>query len=127
MLSSDIGIGPGRLPLERSPLRFVAWSIVETIVEPRNGIAGTKVPNIKCVGGGEYDSDHVEFNGIVTLRGITASDRSAAINGQTEDCLRHVGVLLALAGTSKARSLTSTVYLERREQGRHERSLAHLA
>lgn len=70
-----------------------------------------KVPNINRVGDGEYYSDHVEFNGIVTLRGITASDRSIAIKGQTEDCLRQIDALLALAGTSKARLPTSTVYL----------------
>jgi enamine deaminase RidA (YjgF/YER057c/UK114 family) len=72
---------------------------------------GMEVSNIKRVGGGDHYSDYVEFNGIVTLRGITASDRCTAIKGQTEDCLRQVDALLASAGTSKTSLLTATVYL----------------
>jgi len=71
---------------------------------------GMEVSNIKRVGGGDHYSDYVEFNGIVTLRGITASDRCTAIKGQTEDCLRQVDALLASAGTSKTSLLTATVY-----------------
>jgi enamine deaminase RidA (YjgF/YER057c/UK114 family) len=70
-----------------------------------------EVSNIKRAGGGDNYSDYVEFNGIVTLRGVTASDRSTAIKVQTEDCLRQIDAILALAGTSKTRLLTATVYL----------------
>ena len=93
-----------------SSLRFAAWSTVETIQNPAMASKGMEVSNIKRVGGGDHYSDYVEFNGIVTLRGITASDRCTAIKGQTEDCLRQVDALLASAGTSKTSLLTATVY-----------------
>jgi enamine deaminase RidA (YjgF/YER057c/UK114 family) len=94
-----------------SSLRFAAWSTVETIQNPAMASKGMEVSNIKRVGGGDHYSGYVEFNGIVTLRGITASDRCTAIKGQTEDCLSQVDALLASAGTSKTSLLTATVYL----------------
>jgi enamine deaminase RidA (YjgF/YER057c/UK114 family) len=94
-----------------SSLRFAAWSTVETIQNPAMASKGMEVSNIKRVGGGDHYSDYVEFNGIVTLRGITASDRCTAIRGQTEDCLGQADALLASAGTSKTSLLTATVYL----------------
>ena len=66
---------------------------------------------IKRTGNWEFFSDHVEFNGVVNLRGVTANDRKQAIKGQTEDCLHQIDTLLATAGTDKTRLLTSTVYL----------------
>jgi len=62
-----------------SSLRFAAWSTVETIQNPAMASKGMEVSNIKRVGGGDHYSGYVEFNGIVTLRGITASDRCTAI------------------------------------------------
>lgn len=62
-------------------------------------------------GDGEYFSDFVVFNGVVTTRGVTAHDQSRPIKEQTEDCLTQIDALLAAAGTSKKRILTSTVYI----------------
>lgn len=62
-------------------------------------------------GGGDNYSDFVEYNGVVTLRGVTSSDQSQPITQQTEDCLRQIDDLLTKAGTSKSDLLTSTIYL----------------
>jgi len=69
------------------------------------------VSTIKRAGEWDCFSDYVEFNGIVSLRGVTAGNRQQSIKGQTEDCLRQIDGLLAAAGTDKTRLLTSTVYL----------------
>ncbi len=53
----------------------------------------------------------MEFNGVVSVRGVTANDRKQPIKGQTEDCLRQIEALLTSAGTDKTKLLTSTVYL----------------
>lgn len=69
------------------------------------------VSTIKRAGNWEHFSDYVEFNGVVSVRGVTANDRNQPIKGQTEDCLRQIDALLANAGTDKTKLLTSTVYL----------------
>ena len=51
--------------------------------------------------GGRDTFDYVEFNGIVTLRGVSASDRTTAIKVQTEDCLRQSDALLAFTVDGK--------------------------
>ena len=52
----------------------------------------------------------VEYGGLVHCV-MTASDKSASIQGQTEQCLAGIDVLLAEAGTDKSKLVTATVYV----------------
>ena len=47
----------------------------------------------------------------VYLAGQVARDGSTTVNGQTEQVLRQIDELLASVGTSKAKLLTTTIYL----------------
>ena len=53
----------------------------------------------------------VTYNGVAYLAGLPADNRSAAIKGQTEEVLKKIDALLTLAGTSKSRLLSATVYV----------------
>ena len=72
---------------------------------------GSGVSTIKRVGDREFFSDHVEFNGVVGQRGVTAYARGQSIKGQTEDCLRQIDAFLVAAGADETEFLTSTVHL----------------
>jgi enamine deaminase RidA (YjgF/YER057c/UK114 family) len=53
----------------------------------------------------------VTHNGIVYLAGLTADDVAAPIKGQTEQILKKIDELLALAGTDKSRLLSTMIYI----------------
>ena len=53
----------------------------------------------------------VEYNGIVSVCGLTADDRNATMKDQTNAILAKIDAALKKAGTSKARLLTATIYL----------------
>jgi enamine deaminase RidA (YjgF/YER057c/UK114 family) len=53
----------------------------------------------------------VTCNGIAYLAGLTADNRAASIKGQTEEILRKIDALLALAGTDKTRLLSAVIYV----------------
>lgn len=53
----------------------------------------------------------VEYNGIVSVCGLTADDRSASMKDQTKAILAKIDALLEKAGTNKSRLLTATIYL----------------
>jgi enamine deaminase RidA (YjgF/YER057c/UK114 family) len=50
-------------------------------------------------------------NGIVTTAGITAKDTSGDVQAQTRDVLAQIEGLLADAGSSKSRLLTTNIWL----------------
>jgi enamine deaminase RidA (YjgF/YER057c/UK114 family) len=66
---------------------------------------------MKRTGPGPILSQMVEYGDTVYLSGLTAEDRSAGVQGQTEQILKKIDELLAAAGTSKSRLLTATVYV----------------
>lgn len=53
----------------------------------------------------------VTHNGTVYLAGLTADDRTATMEKQTEEVLTKIDELLRFAGTNKARVLSATVYV----------------
>lgn len=53
----------------------------------------------------------VTHGGVAYLAGLTADDRSASMKVQTEQVLKKIDALLKLAGTSKSRLLTATIYV----------------
>lgn len=53
----------------------------------------------------------VTHNGTVYLAGLTADDVAAPMKGQTEQILKKIDELLALAGTSKSRLLSTMIYI----------------
>jgi len=53
----------------------------------------------------------VTHNGIAYLAGLTADNRAAPIKGQTEEILKKIDALLALAGTDKTRLLSAVIYV----------------
>jgi enamine deaminase RidA (YjgF/YER057c/UK114 family) len=53
----------------------------------------------------------VTHNGIAYLAGLTADDLAAPIKGQTEQILKKIDALLALAGTDKSRLLSTLIYI----------------
>ncbi len=55
----------------------------------------------------------VEYNGMVFLAGLTADDYSLDIKGQTEQVLKKIDKYLAAAGTSKARILSTVIYISK--------------
>jgi enamine deaminase RidA (YjgF/YER057c/UK114 family) len=56
-------------------------------------------------------SQAVVANGFVFLAGQVATDPSADVEGQTRQVLGEIDRLLALAGSSKQKILSSTIYL----------------
>lgn len=56
-------------------------------------------------------SQAVVANGFVFLAGQVATDPSADVEGQTRQILSEIDRLLALAGTSKQKLLSATIYL----------------
>ncbi len=53
----------------------------------------------------------VTHNGVAYLAGLTADNRAAGVKGQTEQILKKIDELLALAGTNKTRLLSAVIYL----------------
>jgi len=60
---------------------------------------------------GPVHSRVVEHGGLVYCAGTTADHRAASCKEQTEEILKKIDGFLALAGTSKARLLSATVWL----------------
>ncbi|MFM8516748.1 MAG: RidA family protein [Nevskiaceae bacterium] len=60
---------------------------------------------------GKRMSQAVVANGFVFLAGQVASDATTGVQEQTRQVLDQIDRLLALAGSSKAKILTATVYL----------------
>jgi enamine deaminase RidA (YjgF/YER057c/UK114 family) len=56
-------------------------------------------------------SQAVAHNGIVYLAGQVAADTTTDVKGQTQQILRQIDELLALAGSDKSKLLSATVYL----------------
>jgi enamine deaminase RidA (YjgF/YER057c/UK114 family) len=56
-------------------------------------------------------SGAVVHNGTVYLAGQVARDGSTTVKGQTEAILKQIDDLLAAAGTSKAKLLSTTIYI----------------
>ena len=56
-------------------------------------------------------SQAVVHNDIVYLAGQVATDTTADVKGQTQQILRQIDELLALAGSDKGKLLSATVYL----------------
>lgn len=54
----------------------------------------------------------VVHNGVVYVAGVTASDSSADIVGQTRDALSKIDGYLEKAGTNKSRLLTVQIWLK---------------
>jgi enamine deaminase RidA (YjgF/YER057c/UK114 family) len=53
----------------------------------------------------------VEANGMVQTAGIVPSDLSRDVKGQTGEVLAEIDRLLALCGTTKAKVLSATIWL----------------
>ncbi len=56
-------------------------------------------------------SKAVEANGFVNTAGIIPADLSKDVKGQTAEVLAEIDRLLALAGTSKAKVISATIWL----------------
>ena len=56
-------------------------------------------------------SGAVVHNGTVYLAGPVARDGSTTVKGQTEAILKQIDALLAAAGTSKSKLLSTTIYI----------------
>lgn len=59
----------------------------------------------------EIYSKAAEAAGLVFTAGIVPSDLSRDVKGQTEEVLREIDRLLALAGTSKSNVVQATIWL----------------
>ncbi len=59
----------------------------------------------------EIYSKAAEAAGLVFTAGIVPSDLSRDVKGQTEEVLREIDRLLALAGTSKSKVVQATIWL----------------
>ncbi|HUG72446.1 MAG TPA: RidA family protein [Steroidobacteraceae bacterium] len=66
---------------------------------------------IKRIESGARMSQAVVANGFVFLAGQVATDPAANVEGQTRQVLGEIDRLLALAGSSKERVLSTTIYL----------------
>lgn len=66
---------------------------------------------LKHIESGEILSRAVVHGGIAYLCGMTATDRSLDIKGQTREVLAKIDRLLADAGTDKSKLLMVTIYL----------------
>jgi enamine deaminase RidA (YjgF/YER057c/UK114 family) len=53
----------------------------------------------------------VTHNGVAYLAGLTADDVRASMKGQTEQILKKIDELLALAGSDKSRLLSTLIYI----------------
>jgi enamine deaminase RidA (YjgF/YER057c/UK114 family) len=60
---------------------------------------------------GTFYSAAVECNGMVFVAGQIADDRSQPVMGQTEQVLKKIDAVLALAGTDKSKLLSANVWL----------------
>ena len=60
---------------------------------------------------GQFYSGGVEFNGMVFVAGQVADDRSQDVRGQTEQVLKKIDDVLALAGTDKSKLLSANIWL----------------
>ena len=67
--------------------------------------------NIERIKPGVWNTRAVVHGDLVFLSGMVADDKSLSMKGQTEQVLAKIDEVLAAAGTSKSRILTSTVYL----------------
>ena len=54
----------------------------------------------------------VEYHGFVFLQGVTASDLSKDITGQTEEVLKSIDEILETHGTDKTRLLQAQIWLK---------------
>jgi enamine deaminase RidA (YjgF/YER057c/UK114 family) len=59
----------------------------------------------------EIYSKAAEAAGLVFTAGIVPSDLARDVKGQTEEVLREIDRLLALAGTSKSKVVQATIWL----------------
>jgi enamine deaminase RidA (YjgF/YER057c/UK114 family) len=66
---------------------------------------------IRRIESGARMSQAVVANGFVFLAGQVATDTSANVEGQTRQVLGEIDRLLALAGTSKDKLVSATIYL----------------
>ena len=67
--------------------------------------------SITRIESGKRMSQAVVANGMVYLAGQVAPDPSADVEGQTRQVLAEIDRLLTIAGSSKERIVTATVYL----------------
>lgn len=67
--------------------------------------------SIRRIEPGARMSQAVVANGFVFLAGQVATDTSANVEGQTRQVLGEIDRLLALAGTSKDKLVSATIYL----------------
>ena len=54
----------------------------------------------------------VEYHGFVFVQGMTATDLSKDVTGQTEECLRDIDAVLETHGTDKTRLLQAQIWLK---------------
>ncbi|MDP9095865.1 MAG: RidA family protein [Pseudomonadota bacterium] len=54
----------------------------------------------------------VEYHGFVFVQGVTASDLSKDISGQTEEVLKEIDAILEIHGTDKTRLLQAQIWLK---------------
>lgn len=54
----------------------------------------------------------VVYKGVVSVAGMTATDRTKDVRGQTQEVLGRIEALLAEAGTDKTRLLTAQIWLK---------------
>jgi enamine deaminase RidA (YjgF/YER057c/UK114 family) len=66
---------------------------------------------IKRLHEGKRLSEAVIYHGFVYLAGQVASDTTADVKGQTEQCLKQIDDLLEESGSAKTRILSATIYL----------------
>jgi enamine deaminase RidA (YjgF/YER057c/UK114 family) len=57
-------------------------------------------------------SKAVEYHGFVFVQGVTASDLSKDISGQTEEVLKEIDAILEIHGTDKTRLLQAQIWLK---------------
>lgn len=67
--------------------------------------------SIRRIEPGARMSQAVVANGFVFLAGQVANDTSANVEGQTRQVLGEIDRLLALAGSSKDKLISATIYL----------------
>jgi enamine deaminase RidA (YjgF/YER057c/UK114 family) len=60
---------------------------------------------------GTFYSAAVEYNGMVFVSGQIAEDRTQPVKAQTEEVLKKIDKVLALAGTDKSKLLSANVWL----------------
>lgn len=68
--------------------------------------------NIVRIETDKRSSRAVVYNGTVFVGGMTASDRTQGIKGQTEQVLAKIEKFLAQAGSDKSRLLTAQIWLK---------------